>query len=61
MEAPVSPPAAVPVPHERLTTIAGEQAALSTQFAAQEAAHAASPTPGDGAPAVANVVPDPPA
>jgi predicted PurR-regulated permease PerM len=60
-EAPVSPPVAVPVPHERLTTIAGEQAALSTQFAAQEAAHAASPTTGDSTSATADVVPEPPA
>ena len=57
----MSPPVAVPVPHERLTTIAGEQAALSTQFAAQEAAHAASPTTGDSTSATADVVPEPPA
>jgi hypothetical protein len=60
-EAPVSPPAAVPVPHERLTTIANEQAALSTQFAAEEAAHEASPTTGDSTSATASVVPEDPA
>jgi hypothetical protein len=59
--APVSPPVAVPVPHERLTTIASEQAALSTQFAAQEAAHEAAPPPGDSASAGAAVGPESPA
>jgi hypothetical protein len=60
-EAPVSPPVAVPVPHERLTTIAGDQAVLSTQFAEQEAAHAAAPPAGDSVSATTNAVPDPPA
>lgn len=59
--APVSPPAAVaPVTLDRLTTIANEQAVLSTQFAEQEAAHEA--TPPSAAPAApgASAPPDPP-
>jgi predicted PurR-regulated permease PerM len=59
--APVSPPAAVAVPLDRLTTIAKEQAALSTQFAAQEAAHEATPPGAAPAAPAASAPPDPPA
>jgi len=46
------PPVVVPAAHERLTTIAHEQAALSTQFAAQEAAQgmAVPPVPSSNKP-----------
>lgn len=48
--APAPPPPPVntvtnPVPQERLATLANEQATLSTQFAAQEAAQAVAPLP----------------
>jgi hypothetical protein len=41
-DTPVRPPTADPAPHERLTTLAHDQAALSTQFAAEEAAQGVS-------------------
>jgi predicted PurR-regulated permease PerM len=55
---PVSP-AVNPVPQERLTTLANEQAALSTQFAEQEAAQVAA-APAADHPAAAPAAPDPP-